>query len=209
MAVLSISRQFGAGGKALGQRLAKQLGWQLVYDDILAKVAEEAGVSPDWVEAVDREAGDRLMRLLAKVVPSDFIDRHLGKVGSDFDETRYAEFLRKIINSVAEHGDAVILGRGSQFILADDPDCFKVLLVATYQDRIDFLTRTYGVDEAKAKQMVDRHDSRRERFLKNFTTGDPNDPAHYHLVINTSQVGLDCAQDLVATMVRDCANKKG
>ncbi len=203
MAVLSISRQFGAGGKTLGQRLAKQLGWQLVYDDILAEVAKEAGVSPDWVEAVDREAGDRLMRILAKVVPSNFIDRHLGKEGSDFDETRYAAFLSKIINRVAEHGNAVILGRASQFILADNPACFKVLMVAAYQDRIDFLTRTYSIEQAKARHMVERHDARRARFLRNFTSTDPNDPAHYHLVLNTSLVELDCAQEIIAALVNE------
>ena len=78
MSVLCISRQFGAGGKTLGQRLAKRLGWTFVYDEVLDEVAKEAKVSPEWVEAVDKEAGDWLMRFVNSLVASNFIERHLG-----------------------------------------------------------------------------------------------------------------------------------
>ena len=105
MAVLSISRQFGAGGKTLGEKVAQSLGYQFVDESLMEKVAEEANVSVRWVEGVEREAGGYLMRFLSSMVPSSFIDRHLGDSGQDFDEKRYVIFLSKVVEDLAE--DAV------------------------------------------------------------------------------------------------------
>jgi len=201
MAVLSISRQFGAGGKTLGQRLAQRLGYQFVYKDVLQMVAEEAGVSTDWVEAVERGAGDRLMRLISTLVPSDFIERHLGEDKSDFDVRKYVTFLRRVIRRIADHGDAVILGRGSQFILADHPDTLRVLLVAELEDRVRFLMEHYHLDHTKARTLVDKEDRRRARFLAELHPGDPNDPSLYHMTLNMSEIGLEVGEALILELV--------
>ncbi|MCF8033379.1 MAG: cytidylate kinase-like family protein [Desulfarculaceae bacterium] len=201
MAVLSISRQFGAGGKTLGQRVAQRLGYEFVDEGLLLKVAEEANVSIKWVEGVQREAGGRLMRILTSLVPSTFIDRHLGESGSDFDEKRYVEFLTRIILDLAEEDNVVLLGRGSQFILRQHPDTMRVLLVAERADRIKFMEGMYNMPPDKAEAMVTRESRKRERFLANFHKGDPNDPSLYHMVLNTSLVHLEAAEEQIAELV--------
>ncbi|KMY66032.1 hypothetical protein AAU61_18875 [Desulfocarbo indianensis] len=201
MSVLCISRQFGAGGKTLGQRLAKRLGWTFVYNDILNLVANEAKVSLDWVEAVDKEAGDRLMRFVSGLVPSDFIERHLGENLHDFDERRYRRFLSMVIKRIADHGDAVMVGRGCQFILSDRPDAFRVLLVASHRDRVNFMMENYKLSQAKAESLVDREQRRRNRFILSLGVEKPDDPSHYHMALNTSLLGLGQAEDLIFNMV--------
>lgn len=201
MAILSISRQFGAGGKTLGEQVANTLGYQFVDETLLQKVAEEADVSLRWVEGVEREAGGRLMRFLSTLVPSSFIDRHLGNSGKDFDERRYAAFLTKVIEELARENNVVILGRGSQFILAEHPETVRVLLVAERADRIKFLEEKYNLAPEKAEAMVNREARRRERFLRNFYLGDPNDPSLYHMVLNTSLIPLEAAREQICELV--------
>ena len=159
MAVLSISRQFGAGGKTLGEMVAGRLGFQFVDEAIVHKVAEEAKVSVAWVESVASEAGGRLMRFLATLVPSTFMQRHLGDAASDFDEMKYKDFLVRVIREVAAEGNAVILGRASQFILQDDPAVIKVLLVAERPDRVRFMMERYHLEKDKAQAMITRRKS--------------------------------------------------
>ncbi len=201
MSVLCLSRQFGAGGKTLGERLAKRLGWTFVYNDVLHQVAREAQVSLDWVEAVDKEAGDRLMRFISNLVPSDFVERHLGDKLHDFNEKRYREFLSQVIKRIADHGKVVILGRGSQFILADCPDAYRVLLVAAHQDRVKFMMEHYDLTRDKAERLVEKEQRRRNRFLASLGVEDPDDPSHYHLVLNTSLVSLDKAEEMIMGLV--------
>ena len=208
MSVLCISRQFGAGGKTLGKRLAKRLGWTFVYNDVLDEVAKEAKVSTEWVEAVEKEAGDWLMRFVNSLVASDFIERHLGDNLHDFDENRYRQFLGKVINTVADRGESVILGRGAQFILANRPDAYRVLLVAAYGDRIKFMMDHYGLSKEKAEYLVEKEVRRRNRFIESMGVEKPDDPCHYHMVLNTSLVSLEQAESLIFDMVSEL-NKGG
>lgn len=203
MSVLCISRQFGAGGKTLGERLAKRLGWTFVYDDVLDEVAKEAKVSPEWVEAVDKEAGDWLMRFVNSLVASNFIERHLGDNLHDFDEKRYRQFLGKVMNSVADRGKAVILGRGAQFFLANRPDAYRVFLVASYEDRIKFMMDHYDLSKEKAVHLVEKEVRRRYRFVEGMGVQNPDDPCHYHLVVNTSLLDLDQSENLIFGMVSE------
>ena len=201
MAILCISRQFGAGGKTLGEKVSETLGYQFVDEGLMEKVAEEANVSVRWVEGVEREAGGNLMRFLSSVVPSSFIDRHLGDSGKDFDEKRYVSFLSKVIEDLSEANNVVFLGRGSQFILADHPEAVRILLVAERPDRIKFMQKHYNLDREKAEAVVNREARKRERFLRNFHQGDPNDPSLYHMVINTSLLSLEAAREQICELV--------
>jgi len=201
MAVISISRQFGAGGKTIGERLARRLSWRFVFNDILDQVAKEAEVSLDWVSAVDESYGDRLMRLVETLVPSDFIQRHLGEGLRDFDEKRYRDFLAQVITRLADAGEMVILGRGSQFVLAERTDTLRVLLVASHDDRVGFMQKTYGMSQSEAERLVRKEERRRERFLATMKIREPDNPRHYHLVINRSLVSLEEAEELVLSLV--------
>lgn len=208
MAVISISRQFGAGGKTLGERVAKRMGYRFIYDDILQQVATEANVSVQWVEGVEKEAGDRLMRFLTTLVPSNFIERHLGDDKTALDEKKLAVFLTKVIERIAENDDAVILGRGGQFVLKDHENTVRVLLVSERADRIQFIVDHYGLGPAKAEQAVTREERKRQRFVSNFYSGDPDDPSLYHLAINTSLMNLDEAEELICGLVGDFISGK-
>ena len=201
MAVVTISRQFGAGGHTLGTTVAEHFGYQLLDRDVCQQVAEEANVSVEWVEAVEKDAGGLLMRLCNKLVSGDFIERLIGTSGGDLDEKKYVEFVRKIITEVAKEGDVVIVGRGSQFILPNHEQIVKILLVAELEDRIRFMMEHYSLTRAKAEQVVKKEEKRRQSFLRLFDTRNPDDPSLYSLVVNTSKSDLNEAEHMVTSLV--------
>ena len=135
MAVITVSRQFGAGGKTIGQKVAKELGYTFVDEDIIQIIAEKAKVSPGWVESVEKEAGGRLSRIVTKMVSKPLLERVLKDDYGYIDEQIYIDYLVVIISQMAEEGDVLFLDRGSQYILNDHPDAFHVLLINTFGEK--------------------------------------------------------------------------
>jgi cytidylate kinase len=102
---------------------------------------------------------------------------------------------------VADEGNIIILGRGSQFILKGREDTYHVLLVAERDDRVRFMQEQYGLSQEKAREAVDRQGKRREALMRLFKRGDYDDATHYNMVINQSKMDLDMAAELVCEMV--------
>ncbi|ACL06591.1 cytidylate kinase-like family protein [Desulfatibacillum aliphaticivorans] len=202
MSVVTISRQFGAGGHTLAETLSQRLGYDLVDRLLIEKIAEEAKVSVQWVEAIEREAGGLLMKLVNSMVSSSFIDRLLGEDRQDFSEERYIKFLKSVVTNLwQEGGKVVIVGRGAQFILPDSEDIVKVLLVADLPDRIKFLEEHYKMSTAKATELVRREDKRRAKTLGLFYGGNADDPNLYTMVFNTSALKIDEVEELVVHLM--------
>ncbi|MGB8426467.1 MAG: cytidylate kinase family protein, partial [Desulfobacterales bacterium] len=95
MAVLTISRQFGAGGITRGKRVAKRLGYGFYDDEIIRMVAKKANVSPQWVESMEKEAGGKLERLISGLVSKSFFERLLDDRHGYIDEEIYVDLLHK------------------------------------------------------------------------------------------------------------------
>ncbi|MFH1060361.1 MAG: cytidylate kinase-like family protein [Pseudomonadota bacterium] len=202
MAVVSISRQYGAGGRIMGEKIAEKLGYRLVDRAILTEVAHKAGVSVRSVQDVEQEAGGLLSRLVNELVKASPYVRNLPDYSATFDEEAYRAFLKKVIGEMAGQGNLVVVGRGSQLILRDTPGVVRVLLVASEEDRIERLMRHYKLDREHAEQVARREEKKRLAFLRAFAAGEPDDPSLYHLVINTSLVKLDLAADLVTQVAQ-------
>jgi len=210
MAVVSISRQFGAGGRTLGQQVAKRLGYQFIDQTVIDRVAEKANVSAEWVEAVEKEAGGRLMRILSGLVSSDFIERLLGESSCeacDFDQKKYVGFIEKVFREIAEQGEAVIIGRASQVILKDDPQVIRVLLVGELEDRIQFMMNRHKLDRIGAERAISIAERKRKAMMSLFGVEDPDSPYLYQLIINTSQTSLPWAEDIICCMVGSVVDK--
>ena len=174
MSVLTISRQFGAGGKTLGKKIADTLGYTFADDDIVQKIAELAKVSPGWVESVEKEAGGRFSRIVTKMVSKPLVDKILKDERGYIDEQIYLDYLVVLISQIAEEGSVVILGRGSQYILNDMPEAVHVLLINSFDNRVRFIAENYGVSESKATQIVKYEDRRRMNLYRKMSTISPH-----------------------------------
>lgn len=202
MAVITISRQFGAGGITLGKMIADELGYTFADKDIVQRVAQMANVSPHWVETVEKEAGGKLSRFITKMVSKPLVDRILKDERGYIDEETYLDYIVLIIAQIADEGDVVILGRGSQYILNDHPDAYHILLINDFKNRVKFMMEHYDLPHGKASQVVNREDKRRMNLFRKLGKTDYDSSALYHLVLNMGRVNLQQALNLACSLVR-------
>lgn len=201
MSVITISRQFGAGGLTLGQSVSKQLGYTFFDNEILQMVAKKARVSTHWVESMEKEAGGKFQRFVSQLVPQRLVDRILDDQRGYLDEEIYVDLLHEIVRKIADEGDAVILGRGSQYILKDVAQARHLLLVADKDYRIKFIKEKYDVTERHAVNSVNMEDKRRTNLYRRFGKEDYDNPSHYHMVLNMNRIDLNSACDLICKLV--------
>lgn len=201
MAVITISRQFGAGGITLGKKIAKQLGYNFFDNEIIQLVADQANVSTRWVESMEKEAGGRMERIISGLVSRSFMDRFLEDKYGYIDEEIYVDLLHQIIKNIAAEGDAVILGRGSQYILKETPNVLHILLVADKEYRIRFIEEKYELFTKHAIQMINNEDKRRVNLYRKFGREDYDHWGHYHMIFNMGNIDLDKATRMVCKLI--------
>jgi cytidylate kinase len=202
MAVITISRQFGAGGQTLGQMIADKLGYTFADSNIIQNIAREANVSEAWVESFEKEAGSRLSRVISSMVSQRWVERILKDERGYLDEKIYLDYLVLIIAKMADEGDVVILGRGSQYILDDHPEAYHILLINSLPNRIKFLMEHYDLTEKRAAKVVETEDRRRSALYSRLGKTNYNDPYLYHMVLNTGRFSLEEAKELVCNLVQ-------
>ena len=201
MAVITISRQYGAGGKTLGKMIAEDLDYEFADSAIVTRVAEMANVSTHWVETVENEAGGKLSRFITRMVSKPLVDRILKDERGYIDEEIYLDYLVLIIAQIADEGNSVILGRGSQYILNDHPDAFHILMIDKFENRVRFMREHYALSDSRATRVVKGEDKRRNALFQKLGKTDYDDPFLYHLVLNMSKISLEEARKLVCNLV--------
>ena len=206
MAVITISRQFGAGGITLGKMVAEKFGYTFADTEIIKMVAEMANVSTNFVETVEKEAGGKFSKFISKTVSKPLVGRILKDERGYIDEEIYLDYLVLIIAQMADDGDVVILGRGSQYILNDHPDAYHLLLIDTFENRVKFMQKNYDLSQGRATFTVKNEDKRRLNLYKKLGKTDYDHPDLYHLVLNMSRISLEQALQLVCELV-DPPNK--
>ena len=201
MAVITISRQFGAGGITLGRMVAEKFGYSFADTEVINMVAKMANVSTHFVETVEKEAGGRFSKIISKMVSKPLVERVLKDERGYIDEEIYLDYLVLIIAQIADEGNVVIMGRGSQYILNDHPDAYHLLLIDDFDNRVKFMMKNYDFPQKQAVQVVKAEDKRRLNLYHKLGKTDYDDPRLYHLVLNMSHIDLPEALKLVETLV--------
>ena len=200
MAVITISRQFGAGGLTLGKMVAEKFGYTFADTEIIKMVAEMANVSTNFVETIEKEAGGKFSKFISKTVSKPLVGRILKDERGYIDEEIYLDYLVLIIAQMGDDGDVVILGRGSQYILNDHPDAYHILLIDTFENRVKFMQKNYDLSQGRATQTVKNEDKRRLNLYKKLGKTDYDNPDLYHLVLNMGRISLDKASELICNL---------
>jgi cytidylate kinase len=201
MAVITISRQFGAGGITLGKTIAEKLGYSFADTEIIKMVAEMANVSTAFVETVEKEAGGKFSKLITRLVSKPLLERVLKDERGYIDEEIYLDYLVLIIAQMADEGNVVILGRGSQYILNDHPEAYHFLLINEFENRVKFMQEQYQLSPSRAAQIVRSEDKRRLNLYRKLHKTDYDKPSLYHMVLNMNKISLEKALELVCCLV--------
>jgi cytidylate kinase len=226
VAVVTISGQIGSAAREVGRRAAERLEIDYVDQEILVEAARALGVPMESVVSFDERTaslGERLAgmlrRFLERSAAAGAGDPMLGTGGLDVvlgrtygeaaeaadvevSERRYVATLSGIIRDLAGHDNVLIIGRGSQAILADWPGALHALLVAPLDFRVAFVAHRDGLARDEAAKRV--HDGERARlaFHHKLFKVDANDPALYHLALNTARLGIEGAAQTIAEVAR-------
>ncbi len=201
MAVLTISRMFGTGARQLGEAIASRLGYSFFDHELIQMVAEQANVSADWVETMERTAEGRFQKLIATLVPRSLIEMIQNVESGNLDEEIYSGWLGHVIHKIAAEGDAIILGRGGQYMLKDRPDTYHILLVADIDYRINYVRRRFELTKKQALMAVAMEDKRRVNLYRKLGKVDYNQTDHYHVVLNMRRTGVKNACDMLCAML--------
>ena len=203
MAIITISRQFGAGGKTFGRRLADTLGYYYADEDIIERAVVEFSVSTDGKKILETEPGDKLKRFISKLNPfgTSLMELPLSDKERYIDGYKYVELLNLIMPKIAREGNAVIIGRGGQYVLRTFEDTYHILLIAKEEDRIKFIQDNYRVSRERAIQILKRMAKRRTNLYSYFGKKDYDDPALYDLVLNMSLLSIDKVEELICKLI--------
>jgi cytidylate kinase len=204
LAVVTITRQYGAGGSRVAELAAKALGWTLIDNEFVAAVAARAGLPVAEVAAREERAPslmERVVRAMATASPEVFVPAAKSEEPEEEALVRQAEH---VIAEAAAHGRAVVVGRGAQAYLATarPEDALHAWIVATRDARLRITAERLRLDAAHAAAEMDRIDADRDRYVARWYGRERRDPANYHLVLNTAWLGYDGAAELIVAEAR-------
>ena len=203
MSVITISRPFGSEGKMLGRRLADTLGYYYADEDIIERAVVEVYLSSEGKKIFEAEPGDKLKRFISRLNPfgTSLMELPLSDKERHIDGFKYVELLNLIIPKIANDGNAVIVGRGGQYILHDVDDTYHLLLFATNESRIKYIENDYRISRARTLQVLKRMEKRRANLYSYFNRKDYDNPNLYHLVLNMTLLSVDQAEEIVYRLI--------
>jgi cytidylate kinase len=201
--LITISRQYGAGGSEVARRVAEALGWRLVDNELVEQVAARAGLPVDEVAELDERVPtfiERLARTLAAATPELFPPPQGGGTVAPPAESDLVRITERVVAEIAEQGQVVLVGRAAPAVLARRTDALHVKVVAPKQYRIEVAAARLGVPAAKAAEFLEETDRMRARYSREYYQRDWHDPANYHMVLNTEALGMEGAVELIVAM---------
>ncbi len=194
--VVTISREFGSGGRTIGHLLAEKLGYAFYDQELIVKVAKESGLAEKIVEQYDEYATHRNSLLYALALSAG-AGTHGGL--SFVSKVQIAQ--GKIITELADAGKCVIVGRGADYVLRGREDCLHAFIYADKDYRAERVLRLYGETDQKIEQRLRDKDERRKLYYRSFTMREWGDVHNYHIALDSGALGQECCVQILADLM--------
>ncbi len=188
--IITIARQFGSGGREIGEALAKALGVKCYDKELISLAAKESGVDPEVFNNVDEKATNSLLYSLSMGLYS---------FGTGFNADRLPVndklylLQHKIIKKLALDGPCVIVGRCADYVLRDCKNVVRLFICADMDYRIKRAVEKKGVKESKAEQVINKTDKSRANYYNFYSGMKWGDPENYDLSLNRTRLTLEQA----------------
>lgn len=198
MAIVSIGRQLGSGGREIGKAIAERLAVPFYDKEILERAAEESGTDIKVLERVEEKGAKRLLIPVSEGLFAG------GSVSADYsvdlnDRLFLAE--SKIIGEIAQSGSAVIVGRAADYVLRDNPDLFSVFIYADKDMRLDrIMQRHADMSRKEATALIRKTDKKRAAYYSFYTGRRWGDMKNYDLCVD-GKLGLEKIVQIVCTAI--------
>lgn len=190
--IITISREFGSGGRFIGEEVAKKLGIACYDKNIIEKIAEQSGLSPEYIAEKAELSPRRGLFAYA------FSGRNTA--GKSVEDIVY-EAQREVILKIAEKESCVIIGRNADFILKDREDVLNVFIHGNLPEKTERICRLYHVDAAAAEKMMADIDKRRMTNYNFYTEQKWGKAENYTLTLNSSQLGYELCEKIILACI--------
>ena len=191
--IITISREFGSGGRFIGEEVAKKLGIAYYDKNIIGQIAEKSGLSPEYIQENAELSPKKGLFAYA------FSGRDI--TGKSVEDMVY-EVQRNIILELAEKEPCVIIGRNADYILKDRDDVLNVFIHGDMPEKIKRITGLYNVKEKEAVKMMANTDKRRRTNYNFYTDQNWGKTSNYTLCLNSSQLGYDRCEMIIMECVK-------
>ncbi len=184
--VITISREFGSGGRTIGKKVAQALGIPCYDSELLQKIAVESGFNENYI----KDAGE--------YAPSGFLSAAFSHRGFGPTNADYLwEIQYKIITELAEQGPCVIVGRCADYVLRDKADCLKVFIHADMKFRAERIVKEYGERAESPEQRLKDKDKRRAAYHRFYTDMKWGHAQNYDVTLNSGTLGIDKCVEII------------
>lgn len=189
--IVTISREFGSGGRSIGRLVAEKLGYRFYDRELVNKVAERSGFSPEFIEESGEYASARSSLLFALATAGQY-----SADGLSMHDRLYIE-QTKIVEEIAGEGECVIVGRCADFILREWKNCLHVFIHADMESRIKRIVERYGESEQLPEKRLAEKDQKRKVYYKNYTGRRWGQAQNYDICLNSGVLGTEACAELI------------
>ena len=186
--IITISREFGSGGRFIGEVGARKLGIAYYDKNIISQIAEKSGLSPEYIQE-NAELSPKKGLFAYALAGRDI-------TGKSVEDMVY-EAQRKVILDLAKKEPCVIIGRNADYILKDRDDVLNVFIHGDMPEKIQRITDLYNVEKQKAVKMMEDTDKRRKTNYNFYTDQNWGKASNYTLCLNSSQLGYDRCEKII------------
>lgn len=186
--IITIGREFGSGGREIGQKLATELGIAYYDKELINLASKESGICGEFFEKADEKTSGSLFQAFAMGLSmnsavfqnNDFLSNDsLFQIQSD------------VIRKVARESSCVIVGRCADYILREDKNCFNIFIHCPHEDRIKRVCQMHNFSEQQAEDLIVKTDKTRASYYNYYTDKSWGAAASYHLTVDSSFLGID------------------
>lgn len=187
--IITISREYGSGGRQIGQRVARELGIDFYNRNLIDMVAKESGLAAEYIDKMEEKLSSRFIwgQTLGWRMPGGYYS----------NEDKMYITQSNIIRDVAAKGPCVIVGRCADYVLSGREEAMNVFVRADLDSRLQRLVNEYGVDAKRAAATAQNTDKGRANYYRHYTDRDWGDMNNYHLTLDSSLYGIEGAVQLI------------
>lgn len=194
--IITISRQYGSGGREIGDKLAKRFGVPFYDHALIEMAAKESGFSEKYFEDPEKNATNSFLYSIVRGMQYQYRNA----TPWSLEETVYTT-QSDIIRKIAEEGPCVIIGRCADYILSDYDDVIKIFIHADMDFRIERAIKIDSIDPNQAREHVRKKDKRRMNYYNYHSDTKWGDALNYHLCLDSGLCGIDTAVDIIAKFI--------
>lgn len=196
--IITISREFGSGGRSIGRALAEKLGIPFYDEELVDQVALESGFAPKFIEEHGEHSPGKSFFSYA-FAPQGVPGIMNGLSTADF----LWSIQCSVILQLADKGPCVIVGRNADYVLKDREDCLHAFIYADMDYRADRIVRLYGESEKSPQARLTEKDKRRKVNYQHYTGRSWGQAQNYDVCLNTSTLGVENCVDILYSMVQN------